>query len=145
MKNIICPTFISHCCTDIIIFYCQGHFPSAALRTLLQLCPSVMFTSFLTDCSIFFSAFSLPCLASPYLTQKHPPHKGAGVTQVPKVVQQALLPSPQRHNYAQATATLFLFLVVVPRLKNIHHFCQMSIEGAKSGQVLGTAALPSLI
>ena len=93
----------------------------------------------------FFSAFSLPCLASPYLTQKHPPHKGAGVTQVPKVVQQALLPSPQRHNYAQATATLFLFLVVVPRLKNIHHFCQMSIKGAKSGQVPGTASLPSLI
>jgi len=64
LRNIICPTFKSHCCTDIVIFYCQGHFPSAALRTLLQLCPSVMFTSFLTDCSFFFSTFSLPCLAS---------------------------------------------------------------------------------
>ena len=64
MRNVICPTFKSHCCTDIVIFYCQGHFPSAALRTLLQLCPSVMFTSFLTDCSFFFSTFSLPCLAS---------------------------------------------------------------------------------
>ena len=93
----------------------------------------------------FFLRFLVAGLASPHHTQKHSPHKGAGVTQVPKVVQQALLPSPQRHNYAQATATLFLFLVVVPRLKNIHHFCQMSIKGAKSGQVPGTAALPSLI
>ena len=83
MRNIICPNFKSHCCTDIFILYC--HFPSATLRTLLQLCPSVMFTSFL-------SAFSLPCLASPYLTQKHPPHKGpksctTGTTALPSATQ----------------------------------------------------------
>ena len=146
MKNIICPTFISHCCTDIIIFYCQGHFPSAALRTLPQLCPSVMFTSFLTDCSIFFSAFSLP--ASPHLTT------------LKNILHIRVLESPRsqklsnRHCCPPLSDTIVRKLlqlsvthcsIPLSRLKNIHHFCQMSIKGAKSGQVPGTAALPSLI
>ena len=92
-----------------------------------------MFTSFLTDCSIFFSAFSLP--ASPHLTT------------LKNILHIRVLESPRsqklsnRHCYPPLSDTIVRKLlqlsvthcsIPLSRLKNIHHFCQMSIEGAKS-------------